>query len=335
MRTSWLAHPRPMPFGRHGRATVAALMLVAAGAVLSACSSSPTSGAPAGGGVHDSKSSGPTTSTTTTTTTTTVPPQPGWQVLATEPTGVAVDERTVTTPDGVAVTVIRFRAGQVHFDLHDGSQDPPAGTAALPPAGQSTVSATEAPLLLAAFNGGFKVTAKAGGTEVDGQVLTPLVNGMASLVIDSSGGAHIGVWGQPGFPPAGLQVTSVRENLPPLVLNGQPAANTGTLSAWGSTITGLQAVARSGLGQDSAGDLLYAASMSCLPIDIADALTATGAQIGMELDINPYWVQADVAPSPGAPVVAAVPGQNRPADQFQAGWTRDFVTVLAGGPPHA
>jgi hypothetical protein len=24
-----------------------------------------------------------------------------------------------------------------------------------------------------------------------------------------------------------------------------------------------------------------------------------------------------------------IPGQNRPADQYQVGWNRDFVTVLA------
>jgi len=50
----------------------------------------------------------------------------------------------------------------------------------------------------------------------------------------------------------------------------------------------------------------------------------------MELDINPEWVQADTARSPGGPLRAAVPDQNRPADQYLSGWTRDYVTVLAG-----
>jgi hypothetical protein len=50
----------------------------------------------------------------------------------------------------------------------------------------------------------------------------------------------------------------------------------------------------------------------------------------MELDINPEWVQADTARSPGGPLSAAVPNQNRPADQYLSGWTRDYVTVLAG-----
>ena len=51
----------------------------------------------------------------------------------------------------------------------------------------------------------------------------------------------------------------------------------------------------------------------------------------MELDINPAWEQIAVAPSPGAPLTAGIPGQHRPANQYQLGWTRDFVTVLAAG----
>jgi hypothetical protein len=49
----------------------------------------------------------------------------------------------------------------------------------------------------------------------------------------------------------------------------------------------------------------------------------------MELDINPEWVQLDVARVPGGHLTAAVPGQNRPADQFLVGWSRDYITVLA------
>jgi hypothetical protein len=51
----------------------------------------------------------------------------------------------------------------------------------------------------------------------------------------------------------------------------------------------------------------------------------------MELDINPNWVQLATAPTPGASLVAQVPGQNRPADQCQSGWTRDFIAVLSIG----
>jgi len=80
---------------------------------------------------------------------------------------------------------------------------------------------------------------------------------------------------------------------------------------------------------DASGDLIYAASMSTTPADLADTLARNGARIAMELDINPEWVQLDTARSAGGPLTIAVPGQVRPADQYLAGWTRDFITVLA------
>jgi hypothetical protein len=88
-------------------------------------------------------------------------------------------------------------------------------------------------------------------------------------------------------------------------------------------------VARSALGENAAGDLMYAASMSTTPADLAQALAGAGAKVAMELDINPEWVQLDVAGSPGGRLRAAIPGQHRPAGQYLTGWTRDFIAVLA------
>jgi hypothetical protein len=331
--------PRP-PLRQRAQALRPFVLVIAALGIaalfLGACSSSGPTGAPdthgtspaAASGRHKTHSAPPSTSTTTTTTTT-VPPQVGWTVLATEPTGVAVDARTFVAPDGTKVRVIRFRAGQFRLDLHVGSEDPPVGSVALPANAQYAIAATEAPSLLAAFNGGFKVTARAGGMEVAGHVLTPLENGLASLVVDSTGRASIGVWGAAGFPADGASVVSVRQNLAPLVVTGAPSPSASTWSVWGATLGGGPYVARSALGEDSSGELLYVASMSTVPIDLADALVSSGAVIGMELDINPEWVQADVAPAPGGTFAVEVPGQNRPSDQYQAGWTRDFVAVLA------
>ena len=274
------------------------------------------------------------TTTTSTTTTTTVPPttttteEPGWSVVGTDGLGIAVDERTFTGPSGGAVTVVRFRAGRVQFALHVGSEDPPVGTAVIPPNAGAAIGPQETSVLVGAFNGGFKTTAGAGGFEVDGQVLNPLVAGDASLVIDADGSAHIGVWGQ-SVPTPGEQVVSVRQNLPPLVSGGVPNPTVGDASAWGAMLGPGPAVPRSALGQDASGNILYAAGMSLVPSDLAVGLVDAGALNAMELDINPEWVQAVGAPSPGGPLAALIPGQNRPADQYQAGWSRDFVTVLA------
>jgi hypothetical protein len=232
------------------------------------------------------------------------------------------------------VTVLRFHAGLVHYALHAGWSDPPTGGAGLPAEAQPTIGAREHSQLLAAFNGGFKMGAGClpcgvGGMEVARHVLVPLVSGMTSLVLDPNGGASMGVWGQ-DFPPAGAAVYSVRQCLPPLVSAGQVSPNVGDIFAWGATLGGVNAVARSAVGIDARGNLLYAGSMSALPSDLANALVSAGAVTAMELDINPAWVQADTTPSPGGQLSAAVPNQDRAADQYLSGWSRDYVTVLAG-----
>jgi hypothetical protein len=190
------------------------------------------------------------------------------------------------------------------------------------------VTGSERRKLLAAFNGGFELSAGVGGYEQEGHLISPLRRGLASLVIDRSGHATIGVWGT-GAPAAGEAVYSVRQNLRPLVLNGKPAAAAADWRLWGATLSGGEYVARSALGENASGDLIYAASMYASPADLAAALARGGARIAMELDINPEWVQLDVAARPGGSLRAAVPGQNRPAAQYLKGWTRDFIAVLA------
>jgi len=234
----------------------------------------------------------------------------------------------VRTADGAVVTVAVFH-GPVRYVLHNGSLDPGyAATEAGVTAG-SAVGTAERKQLLAAFNGGFKLSAGAGGYEQEGHVISALLTGYASLIIDRSGQARIALWGD-GAPAPGEAVYSVRQNLRLLVEHGQPTQGAGDWYAWGATLGGGEDVARSALGQDAAGDLLFAGSMSASPQDMAQALVDRGARIGMELDINPEWVQLDVAGHPGGPLQAEVPGQDRPADQYLWGWSRDFITVLAG-----
>ena len=238
----------------------------------------------------------------------------------------------VRTTDGSVVTVATFR-GPVQYVLHNGSEDPGPAAAGLVRAGPA-VGGAERKRLLAAFNGGFKLGAGAGGYEQEGRVISPLRRGLASLVIDRSGQARIGVWGR-GVPAPGEAVYSVRQNLQALVQNGQPTPAAADWGLWGATLGGGEYVARSAVGQDASGDLIYAASMSTTPADLAVALTRSGARIAMELDINPEWVQLDAARKPGGSLAAEVPGQYRPADQYLAGWTRDFFTVLvpSAAPP--
>jgi hypothetical protein len=229
-------------------------------------------------------------------------------------------------PDGTRVTLATFR-GAVRYRLHGGSVDP--GYPAIAGLrGGPAVHGAERHALLAGFNGGFMLSVHAGGYEQAGHVISPLVRGMASLVIDRSGAATIGTWGH-GLPRRGEHVYSVRQNLRLLVSHGHPTPAAANWNAWGATLGGGEYVARSALGQDAAGNLIYAASMSASPAALAAALVHAGAKRAMELDINPEWVQLDVARHPGGRLRAAIPGQARPPDQYLSGWTRDFITVLA------
>ena len=249
------------------------------------------------------------------------------EATAGQPSGSpAVRLSQVQTADGSLVTVATF-AGPVQYVLHDGSQDPQPPHPVLLHAGPATGTA-ERSRLLAAFNGGFLMRSRAGGYEQEGHVFRDLRHGLASLVIDRSGHARIGVWGA-GVPAPGESVYSVRQNLWPLVMDGKRTPETDKWWRWGGTVGHVEYVARSALGQNAAGELIYAASMSTTPADLADALVRSGALVGMQLDINPEWVQLDTAAAPGTALTAAIPRQVRPATQYLTGWTRDFIAVLA------
>lgn len=291
------------------------LLATVGGMVLAGCSS----------GASSTATSAPTTTIPPTTTTT---EQPGWTPVSSVKGAIAVDTQAVTEPGGAVVSLYRFRVGKVTFGLHVGTTDPPRGTAVVPADSASTIGPNEAPLLVSAFNGGFETNTGTGGIELNGQTLVPLRVGYASLVINTDGSARIGVWGQT-VPTSGESVASVRQNLTPLVIKGVASPQIASISTWGATLGGGSAVARSALGQDSAGNLIFAGSMSALPSDMANALISAGTVTGMELDINPAWVQLAYAVTPGAPLTAGIPGTHRPANQYQQGWTRDFVTVLA------
>jgi hypothetical protein len=229
----------------------------------------------------------------------------------------------VRAADGSVITIARF-TGSATYVLHNGSQDPGALAGAVT-AGQKVTGAARA-RLVAAFNGGFKMSSLAGGYEQEGHVAQPIRAGLASLVIDTSGKARIGVW-KSGVPVRGEQVYSVRQNLWLLVGDGKPTRESALWWRWGGTIGHAEYVARSALGENRAGDLMYAASMSTTPADVAWALAHAGARVAMELDINPEWVQLDAATHPGGPLRAEIPGQHRPARQYLTGWTRDFIAV--------
>jgi hypothetical protein len=152
------------------------------------------------------------------------------------------------------------------------------------------VSSAASTTLDAAFNSGFRMQDAQGGFYLDGVTAVPLVNGAASVAIDSSGNITVGAWG------TDVKMTpttvAVRQNLDLIVDNGAPVpgldANDNV--RWGATLGGAVRVWRSGVGVTATGALVYAAGSGLTIVDLANVLARAGAVRGMELDINTSWV---------------------------------------------
>lgn len=225
-----------------------------------------------------------------------------------------------------SATLLRFDQTHASLILHAGTLDPGAGPYRHGP----LIAGTERRRLLAAFNGGFRLNAGAGGFLEDGHRAKPLISGYGSIVIYRGGRTDVGAW-PAGVPAAGHRVVSVRQNLRLLVDAGAPATTIGCRTCWGATLGGGTDVARSGLGVTDAGELVWAAGARLSPSGLADALIAGGAARAAELDINPSWVagyvythgRAGVTPQP------VVPGQFGVAGRFLTPYSRDFFAVIA------
>ena len=238
------------------------------------------------------------------------------------------DHRVVAT-EGFSITVTRFRAKVTTLNLHVGSEDPATRPGQVPPNATNSINALERPVLVGAFNGGFKHPADLGGFLVNGVTIHPLVNGIASIVLYMDGSVGIGKWGST-VPDPSKPVRSVRQNLPFLLVDHSAVAPTASLnSAWGSTIGVSPVVARSGVGVDAKGSVIVANSMHATPRAIATALQVAGSVSAVETDINPYWVTLGLTATVGGAMVAQVPGQWHAPTIFQTGWTRDFFVVVA------
>lgn len=287
-------------------------------------------------------SSATTTSTSASPTTTTVPPekhQLGWTVVSTSRRGVMVDVRNFQV-GGVTFRALRLRARTTLLRWHVGAGDPNAWAKAPADAGPKVNWPNEGLAgVVAVFNGGFKQSANAGGSAVDAVTLVSLVKGDMTIVINRLGHWEMGVWGVAHFPTPGFDPISYRQNLAPLVLNGRatPLALSGNWNAWGSPLGNNPLEARTGLGVDAQGNLIYVATMQgTLSGPLARALVDAGAVSAMQLDINPYWPILGAAKSPihhaGATYSVLLAGSQHSPNVYDVAWSRDFFVALQEPP---
>jgi hypothetical protein len=182
--------------------------------------------------------------------------------------------------------VMRIDPHLVSGELHPGAQDPGgswrAGTA-LANSSNSQIAAV--------FNGGFRLNDPSHpGYYAEHRTVAPLVDGAASLVLHTDGRADVGSWNhEVRMDPT---VASVRQNLIPLVDNGEvtPDCATGGTKEWGSTIGQAAYIHRSGFGVTADGTEIYVGGPALSVCTLGAILKDAGAVRGMELDINPNWV---------------------------------------------
>jgi hypothetical protein len=253
------------------------------------------------------------------------PGQPGpiWKPVAT-----IGGQPAAWTARRSGVTLLRFDQQLVHLALHAGSSEP---------GGQGwtygdRIGASEVHRVVAAFNGGFKLSYGSDGFLADRRVAVPLARGLGSIVTYQNGTTDIGAWHE-GVPARGLTVASVLQNLHLLVDHGvvAPTVQNCVLACWGATLGGGSEVARSALGITADGQLVWAAGEHLSPSMIAQALISAGVVRAVELDINPEWVAGYlyIHHGGGPTAVPVVPGQLGIPGRLLAPYSRDFFTILA------
>ncbi|HEY7931302.1 MAG TPA: hypothetical protein VIC81_03460 [Acidimicrobiales bacterium] len=266
-------------------------------------------------------------------------PQALWRVVSSSPRGVMVDYRNVKV-DGVVFRALRLRARTTLLRWHVGAGDPNAWRSAPADAGSSIDWANEGPAgIVAAFNGAFKQAARAGGAVVDHVVLEPMLHGYMTLALSNDGHWEMGAWGAKNFPTPGFGAIALRQNLAPLVQSGHltSSALTTNWKFWGDPINENPLTARSGLGIDAQGNLIYVATMTgVLAPTLGRALIAVGALTAMQLDINPFWPTLGAAAVPlhrAGSFSVFLPGERHNPAIYQTGWERDFFVALAEPAP--
>ena len=187
------------------------------------------------------------------------------------------------SPSGVAM--LSFKQPALQLRLHSGTTD--AGTVGWRYG--PVIAGLERKRLVAAFNGGFRLSVGVGGFESFGRTAAPLGDGLGSVVTYIDGTTDIGSWHHE-VPAPGRTVASVRQNLPLLIDHGTAASTLDCRSCWGATLGGVSDPARSALGIQANGHLIWAGAEHATVSTIADALLSAGVVRAVELDINPEWV---------------------------------------------
>ena len=184
--------------------------------------------------------------------------------------------------------------------------------------------------IVAAFNGGFKLSNHLGGYYYLGKMIVPLRPGYATMTIHADGSLAVGVWGRDLV--IGRDVVVVRQELPPLVERGASRAsrNDGP-DKWGSANGGLPTANRSALGELADGSLIFEYGASVTAETMASYLVRAGAVTAMVMDMNVSWPTGFVYDHVGARILGSKINSHivRPPSTYFQRFKKDFIAVQA------
>jgi hypothetical protein len=213
-------------------------------------------------------------------------------------------------------------AEKTRLNYVPGLAEPPElenrGPAEVPPQLRNRVVAT--------FNGGFPLETSNAGLVYRGEVLAPMVNGIATVIEYTDGRVDIVKWesGEHVNP----RIAFAKQNLPPIIYEGKLNPNLSDGPEWGATVNNAVRVWRSGLGIDARGNLIYAAANYQTVESLAEILQRAGAVRAIELDINEDWTSFITYRHPGAAEPSnLLPEMYRPPERYLTPDERDFFAV--------
>ena len=242
---------------------------------------------------------GTTTSTTSTTTTIPaksddipsqlIPALPGegeWQAVMrvrTKPLVYVTSIRPLWCFGSVVATMATFDPTRVHTAMFNGTEMP---------GGKgwkngSKIRGTALRPLIASFNGGFRFEHQPGGYVTEGKTVRKMRKGYATLAISQDGISTVGVWGDTITDDGSW--ASLRQNLPPLVHNGESVYANYPKVDWGNDFGNKVYNFRSAICLRTDGLMMFVAVGKVNIGMLADTLLVLGCKTGMELDINGQW----------------------------------------------
>lgn len=245
--------------------------------------------------------------------------------------GVSVVQVAYLRPDPLHSSylsaVVWLSGKHTRLEQHPGQSDP--GHLSLWSKKTSIVNSA-ASGLVAAFNSGFKIKDARGGYYENGHTVGTLTPGAASLVVYRNGKSDIGVWGRDVRMTS--DVLSVRQNLQPLIENGQLSKNldAAVRANWGTTVGASTNVWRSGIGITASGDLIYVVGDALSAHALASLLLRAGTIRAMQLDINRSWTSFmwfSHASSADILTPHKILNFQRPASRYFSTTSRDFFAV--------